>query len=58
MRDDLKAALRSLRSSKDVALAALIILTLGIGATTAIFSPKRSRICERRVRRCSWKLYS
>jgi putative ABC transport system permease protein len=38
MRDDLKAALRSLRSSKDVTSAALIILTLGIGATTAIFS--------------------
>jgi hypothetical protein len=38
MRDDLKAAIRSLRSSKDVALAALIVLTLGIGATTAIFS--------------------
>jgi putative ABC transport system permease protein len=38
MRDDLKAAFRSLRSSKDVTLAALIVLTLGIGATTAIFS--------------------
>src|SRR3954471_4976193 len=38
MRDDLKAAFRSLRSSKEVALAALIVLTLGIGATTAIFS--------------------
>ena len=38
MRDDLKAAFRSLRSSKDVALAALIVLTLGICATTAIFS--------------------
>jgi putative ABC transport system permease protein len=38
MRDDLKAAFRSLSSSKDVALAALVVLTLGIGATTAIFS--------------------
>ena len=38
MRDDLKAAFRSLRSSKDVTVAALIVLTLGIGATTAIFS--------------------
>ena len=38
MLDDLKAAFRSLRSSKDVTLAALIVLTLGIGATTAIFS--------------------
>jgi putative ABC transport system permease protein len=38
MRDDLNAAFRSLRSSKDVTLAALIVLTLGIGATTAIFS--------------------
>jgi putative ABC transport system permease protein len=38
MRDDLKAAFRSLRSSRDVTLAALIVLTLGIGATTAIFS--------------------
>ena len=38
MRDDLKAAFRSLRSSKDVTMAALVVLTLGIGATTAIFS--------------------
>src|ERR671918_2677843 len=38
MRDDLNAAFRSLRSSKDVTLTALIVLTLGIGATTAIFS--------------------
>ena len=38
MRDDLKAAFRALRSSRDVTLAALVVLTLGIGATTAIFS--------------------
>jgi putative ABC transport system permease protein len=38
MRDDLKAAVRSLRSSKGFTIAALIVLTLAIGATTAIFS--------------------
>src|SRR5216110_1648684 len=38
MWDDVKAALRSLRASKSFTFAALIVLTLGIGATTAIFS--------------------
>ena len=38
MRDDLKAALRSLRSERSFTVASLIVLTLGIGATTAIFS--------------------
>jgi putative ABC transport system permease protein len=38
MRDDVKAAFRGLRSSKGVTIAALVVLTLGIGATTAIFS--------------------
>ncbi len=38
MRDDLKAALRSFRSSKSFTVAALVVLTLGVGATTAIFS--------------------
>ena len=38
MRDDFTAALRSFRSSKSFTVAALIVLTLGIGATTAIFS--------------------
>lgn len=38
MRDDLAAALRSLRCSRGVTLVAIGVLTLGIGATTAIFS--------------------
>ena len=38
MRDDLRAAFRSFRSSKSFTAAALVVLTLGVGATAAIFS--------------------
>src|SRR5687767_6537319 len=38
MREDLKAAFRSLTSSKTFTAVALIVLMLGIGATTAVFS--------------------
>jgi predicted permease len=38
MRDDLKAAVRSLTSSRTFTIVALLVLTLGIGASTAVFS--------------------
>ncbi len=38
MRDDLKVAIRSLRSSKTFSIAALVVLTLAIGASTSLFS--------------------
>ena len=38
MRSDVTNAFRALRSAKSFTAVALIVLTLGIGATTAIFS--------------------
>jgi len=38
MHDDLKAAVRSLNASKTFTVVALLVLTLGIGASTAVFS--------------------
>jgi putative ABC transport system permease protein len=38
VRDDVKTAFRALRSSRGVTIAALVVLTLGVGATAAIFS--------------------
>ena len=38
MRDDVRLALRSFRSAKAFTVTAVVVLTLGIGATTAIYS--------------------
>src|SRR5690242_14509077 len=38
MRDDIKAAYRALRAARGVTIPVLIVLTLAIGATAALFS--------------------